>query len=103
MKTCLTIKLLPEASGCLAEKPECGYAQQFGFSFICLHPDHRQFYAHVSGALTKDEALKRYYRLKHGRREQFVGGLNEKSRRYFCHKTDFHGQPLSALDIHETD
>lgn len=96
MKNCLTKKILfKEVSGCLVENPECGFAIRFGFSFVCSHPEHAQFHAHVVGVMTKDEAAKRYATLKQKRRDEFVSRLDEESRKFFCHSTDFHGQPLS--------
>lgn len=96
MKGCLTKKLVfREVSGCLVEKPECSYARKFGFSFVCLHPDHQKFHVHVSGVMSRIEANERYEELRVKRHDEFIAGLDEEGRRYFCHKTDFHGQPLS--------
>lgn len=96
MEKCLTVQLLPDASGCLIEKPECSYAKQFGFSFICCHPDHAQFHVHLTGTQTKDEAVKQYKALRQKRRDEFVARLTEESRKFFCYRTDFHGKPLPA-------
>lgn len=100
MKKCLTKQLLfNEVSACLVEKPECSHAQQFGFSLVCRHPEHSSFHAHVVGAMTQDEAIERYNALKEIRRNEFVAGLNEENRKYFCHKADFNGQPLAADSV----
>lgn len=103
MKTCLTMKFLSGASGCLIEKPQCGYAQQWGFSFICNHPDHAEYNAHVDGCLTRDEALQRYNSLKQKRRNEFIAGLDEESRSFFCHKTAFHGQTLPSQNVQTSE
>lgn len=98
MEKCLTKKLLfTEVSGCLVEKPYCGYAHPFGFSFFCRHPDHTQFHAHVAGAMTREEEIERYATLKQQRRDEFVAGLDDESRRLFCERTDFHGQALADM------
>lgn len=102
MKKCLTKQLLyKEVSGCLVEKPECGYAHKFGFSFVCLHPEHTKFHAHLIGEMTSEEIIERYDTLKQKRRNEFVAGLDEKSRNIFCLKTDFRGQPLAGMDLNE--
>jgi hypothetical protein len=99
MKKCLTKQLLfNEVSGCLVEHPDCGYAHKFGFSFVCRHPDHTRFYAHTAGAMTRDEVTERYDMLRQKRRDIFVGGLDEDSRRYFCESTDFRGRPMAGKD-----
>jgi len=98
MKKCLTKKLLfSEVSGCLAEKPECGHAKQFGFSFVCSHPDHAKFHAHVAGALTDGEVYELYEMLKLKRRNEYIASLNETSKRYFCYETDFFGRPMTGM------
>ncbi len=99
MKKGLTIQLVTETSSCLHEASECDHAQQVGFSFICRHPDHTQFHAHLDGSLTRNEALQRYVTLKQNRRNAFVAGLNESCRRFFCHRTDFHCRPLPERDM----
>ncbi len=97
MKKCLTKKLLfSEVSGCLIEKPECSHANKFGFSFICSHPDHAKYHAHVTGALTESEAFELYATLKLKRRDEFISSLSETGKRYFCSETDFFGSPLSG-------
>ncbi|MDD2853578.1 MAG: hypothetical protein PHY09_16960 [Desulfuromonadaceae bacterium] len=99
MEKCLTKKLLyTEVSACLVEHPECGFAHKFGFSMFCGHPDHTQFHAHVINGMTQKEVFERHAMLKQKRRDEFVAGLDEESRRFFCHKTDFHGQPLVGSD-----
>ena len=95
MNTCLTKELVfKEVSGCLVENPTCGFAQKFGFSFVCRHPDHVKFHAHTSGALTLREVIERYDVLKEKRRDEFIANLDEEKRRIFCFKTDFLGQPI---------
>lgn len=89
MKTCHTKQLVfKEVSGCLVEKPECNYAIKFGFSYVCRHPDHDKFHVHVSGIMTRGEAIERYESLRLKRREEFMEGLDENSRRIFCLKTN---------------
>ena len=102
MKKCLTKKMLfREVSGCLVENPECAYARKFGFSFVCSHPDHTKFHAHVTESLTRGEINELYNSLKQKRREEFIASLDESSRRYFCYETDFFGRPISGMDMHE--
>lgn len=96
MNNCHTkILLFREVSGCLVESPECGFAQKFGFSFVCRHPEHAKYHVHVTGAMTRKEANERYDTLRIKRRDKFVAGLDESCRSIFCLKTDFHGQPLT--------
>ncbi|MDD5284377.1 MAG: hypothetical protein PHD54_00845 [Desulfuromonadaceae bacterium] len=84
MKECLTKQLLfREISGCLVEKPECGYAHKFGFSFECHHPDHTKFHVHAGCAEAKDGIDELYDTLKRKRRDEFIATLDETSKRYF--------------------
>jgi len=97
MKNCMTRQLLQsETSGCLVENPTCSHAHKFGFSIVCCHPDHTKFHAHVNGNLTKDVSFDRYNMLRQKRREEFTASLDENSRKYFNHQTDFFGLPLSS-------
>jgi hypothetical protein len=92
MKTCLTRKLLnSEVSGCLVEKPECGNAIPFGFSYLCGHPDHAKFRADISGSLTIDEINGLYDALRQKRRDEFMSNLDDPGRELFC-RTDFFGR-----------
>jgi hypothetical protein len=85
MEKCLTKPLLfRKGSGCLVEKPECGFANKFGFSFVCRHADHAKFHAHVVGTLMEDEASELYDMLRKKRRDAFVAGLDEENRQFFC-------------------
>lgn len=85
MEKCLTKPLVfRKGSGCLVEKPECGFANKFGFSFVCRHADHAKFHAHVVGVLTENEASELYDMLRQKRRDAFVAGLDEVSRKFFC-------------------
>lgn len=96
MEKCLTKPLVfRKGSGCLVEKPECGFAHKFGFSYVCHHPEHTKFNVHASGATTKNELEKQYSMLRQKRRVEFVASLDETSREYFCLQTDFFGQPLT--------
>jgi hypothetical protein len=100
MTKCLTIQLaLSKVSGCLVEKPECSYAHKFGFSFVCRHSEHKKYYAHLTGILTKKEAFERYDSLRLKRRDEFTANLEKTSRNFFCLQTDFFGQPLSNKDL----
>ena len=102
MKNCITRQLLSaETSGCLVENPSCSYAYKFGFSIVCRHPDHMKFHAHVDEKLTKDAAFDRYNMLRNKRREEFTANLDESSRSYFNHQTDFFGLPLSGNTLLE--
>jgi hypothetical protein len=80
---CHTKKLLfSEVSGCLSEKPECGFAHKFGFSFVCCHPDHAKFQVHVSGLMSRSEANEKYEALRQKRRDEFMSGLSEQQRTF---------------------
>lgn len=83
MENCLTNPmLLKKVSGCLVEKPKCGFAHKFGFSFVCRHPEHAKFHAHKTGALTAEEALERYNTLRQKRRDEFVASQKKTSIKY---------------------
>lgn len=100
VKKCLTTQLLlAKVSGCLVEKPECAYAHKFGFSYVCRHPDHAEYHAHIAGTLTKDDALAQYDTMRRKRRDEFTASLDETSRVYFCRQTDFFGLPLANMDM----
>lgn len=97
MKRCLTKQsIFKDVSGCLVENPECAFACKFGFSFMCAHPDHTKFHAHVTGDMTKDDARELYDILKRKRRDEFIASLDEESRSYFCQITDFFGTPMPS-------
>jgi len=97
MDKCLTIELsLLNISGCLVEKPECGYAHKLGFGMVCRHPDHTKFHAHVAATMTKDEACVLYDKLRRKRRDEFMASLDETSREFFSHQTGFFGQSLQT-------
>lgn len=99
MDRCLTKKLLfREVSGCLVDKPECEFAHRFGFSFVCRHPDHAKFQALAAEVLTRNEIFEKYETLRLKRRDEFLAGLDEETRRYFSLKLDFHGQPLTFFE-----
>lgn len=100
MNHCLTKTIaFPEVSGCLVEKPECGFAHKFGFSYVCSHPDHTKFRAHAIGTLTKDGVHELYDELRRRRRDEFTEQLDEASRNSFCHQNDFFGKPLISTDL----
>ncbi len=102
MNKCLTKEYVsPEASGCLVETPNCNFAHKFGFSFLCRHPEHSKFHAHTAGALTKEDAFELYDTLRRKRREEFTANLDETSKKYFFHQTDFFGRPLDSMDLNE--
>jgi hypothetical protein len=85
MNKCLTKPFMfRKGSGCLVEKPECSFANKFGFSFVCRHADHVKFHAHAVGALTEDEASELYDTLRQKRRYAFIASLDEESRIFFC-------------------
>ena len=84
MEECLTKQLLLlGASGCLVEKPHCGFADNFGFSFLCGHPEHTKFQAHAAGVLSHEEITARYDALRRNRRDEFTAKLDEQSKGYF--------------------
>lgn len=85
MQKCLTNEsMFKEVSGCLVEKPECGFALKFGFSYMCSHADHMKFNSRISGDMTTTEARERYNRLRLKRRAEYIASLNEESKRCFC-------------------
>ncbi|GEM_PF-1070924 len=99
---CLTKQFVTsEASGCLVETPKCNFAHKFGFSFVCRHPDHSKFHAHTVSALTNGDARELYDTLRRKRRDEFTANLDETSKKYFCHQTDFFGRPLDSMDLNE--
>ncbi len=99
MKNCLTKPILfKEVSCCLVDEPACEFAHSFGFSFLCRHPEHEKFHAHLAGGLTHDEISERYNALKRKRREAFLADLSEEHRNYFCSRADFHGHPIAEPD-----
>lgn len=99
MKSCLTRQMaFSSISGCLVEKPECGYAHKFGFSVVCRHPEHEQFHAHVTGVLSEDDARELYDALRRKRRDDFTANLDESGRKFFCRQIDFFGNSLTNID-----
>lgn len=84
MGTCLTQQLLYlEVSGCLHESPACCYADKFGFSYLCRHPDHAKFNAVISGVLSKNESEELYVALRNKRRDEYLADKDEAVRNYF--------------------
>lgn len=84
MGTCLTQQLLyVKVSGCLLEYPTCCYADKFGFSYLCRHPDHAKFNAVTSGVLSKNESEELYVELRNKRRDEFLADKDEAVRNYF--------------------
>jgi hypothetical protein len=78
MNTCFTRQLLnSEVSGCLVEKPECGYAYQLGFSYLCRHPQHIKFNALDAGVLTRGEIDELYDELRQKRGDEFLAKQGE--------------------------
>ena len=41
---CRTEKVVDEISKCLLEKPGCRHAVGFGYSILCNHPRHKEFW-----------------------------------------------------------
>lgn len=90
MNNCLTRQLLnSEVSGCLVEKPECGYAYPLGFSFLCRHPEHEKFDALATGVLTRNEIDELYDELRQKRRDTFLANQEEDVRRNLRSQADF--------------
>lgn len=84
MKKCLTLALLySEASGCLVKNPACSYANKFGFSYLCSHPDHSKFNAVTTCVLSKSEAQELYEELRIKRRDEFLAYQDETVRNIF--------------------
>ena len=79
----------------LVERPECSHAHKFGFSVVCRHSDSTKYDVHVTGILTKTEALERHDILRQKRRDELTASLEETNRKIFCLKTDFFGQPVT--------
>lgn len=93
MKRCLTRQLLyAEVSGCLVEKPECGYAYKLGYSFLCRHPEHAAFNAFDTRILTKQEMDELYGELRQKRRDEFMVHQVEAVRKSLCIHTGFYNQ-----------
>lgn len=42
-RKCKTIPLVDNFSTCLTNDVECEHIFPFGFSYLCLHPKHRDF------------------------------------------------------------
>jgi hypothetical protein len=96
---CLTKPLLlAGVSGCLVENPQCGYAQKIGFSYMCRHAEHKSFDAELTGGMTPEQTRNLYLTLRQKRRDDFVSGLDEAAREFFCRQTDFFGEPLPDKD-----
>jgi hypothetical protein len=76
MQDCLTMPFTPEFSGCLVETPTCRFAVRFGFSYLCEHPCHKDFFQdpllssqHAERDVDHNEL---YRRLKESRRSEFI-------------------------------
>ena len=75
MQECLTKPLTSAFSGCLVEKPTCNFAVRFGFSYLCEHPRHKDFFqnAPVSGQHADRADHNELYRnLKESRRNEYL-------------------------------
>jgi hypothetical protein len=84
METCLTKSLMYlEVSGCLLENPTCCYANKFGFSYLCRHPDHAKFNAVTIGTLSNKQSAELYNELRKKRREEFLADQDETVRNLF--------------------
>lgn len=88
-------------SGCLVDEPECIYADKFGFSILCHHPEHLKFHAHAVGALTRIEADELYNSLRRRRRDRYTADLNEDDRTFFCRPAEPFGRPLANIQLTE--
>ena len=42
-RLCKTMPLVDNFSTCLTANLECKYISPFGYSYLCLHPRHREF------------------------------------------------------------
>ena len=74
MSECKTTPLLPKFSGCLVENPLCRHAVRFGFSYLCEHPNHKEYF---TSATPKTEAAAHYRNLRESRRHEYISKIKE--------------------------
>lgn len=72
MKACLTKPIMQEFSGCLVENPSCRFAVRFGFSYICEHPNHKDFLTRNNESTHQLDHNKLYKELKEARRSEYI-------------------------------
>ncbi len=72
MNECQTKPLLPNYSGCLVENPICNHAVRFGFSYICEHPNHKEF---VVTETPDYEPNAHYHTLRESRRQEYISKI----------------------------
>ncbi len=81
MQECLTKPLTPAFSGCLVEKPTCNFAVRFGFSYLCEHPQHKDFFQNTpSSGQHADRAVDHnelYRSLKESRRTEYLSKVKK--------------------------
>lgn len=78
MSDCMTKPLMDEYSGCLVENPACKYAVRFGFSYLCEHPQHKEFYLNNSRSKQHLGQNEIYEELREKRRKEYIA----KARKY---------------------
>ena len=71
MKKCLVKRFTEEYSGCLVLYPKCQYAEKFGFSYHCTHPNHQKLVENTYSFKKSIEMILLYQELREIRREQF--------------------------------
>jgi len=74
MSECLTKPLLPQFSGCLVENPTCRHAVSFGFSYLCEHPNHKDF---ITPTTPQTETAEQYRNLRESRRRKYIAEIKK--------------------------
>jgi len=72
MCECMTKPIREEYSGCLVEEPSCKYAERFGFTYMCHHPQHKDFFLSNSPDKQHLDAASIYKGLKESRRNEYI-------------------------------
>lgn len=71
MKKCLAKRLTEDFSGCVELYPICQFAEKFGFSYHCTHPNHQKFVEYTYTYKSSADMIRLYHELRETRREQF--------------------------------
>lgn len=72
MGECMTRPLTSEYSGCLVENPSCKFAVRFGFSYLCEHPQHKDFCLDNSATKQHLGCNELYDELRKSRRQEYI-------------------------------
>jgi hypothetical protein len=72
MCECITKPINEIYSGCLVENPSCKFAFRFGFSYLCEHPQHKDFYPNNFPSKHHLDHNKLYEDLKESRRNEYI-------------------------------